>query len=180
MRKDGWRRRRVYTPELSPLEPRALMVVDGATSVVNVVPRLIPNTPDGRQVPVEVTGFLVSNKPTPPQGVFFVTDEYGADAPKGHMPLVFVGAAAGRFDYAFDFVISLQAKRSTNTPDGRHYYVFVGGTDDDGTGGKTVAVLVPKNLAAATAALNAPHAATAPHAAAPAPKARPVRAHKLR
>ncbi len=129
--------------EVTPLEPRVLAAVSSAK--INVTPQIIPNLPGGPQVAVQVVGLLDTTRPTTPVGVYFVTDEYGADEPSGHMTLLPLGLDAQKqYQYLFNFTISLQAKRSTNTHDGRHYDLFVGGTDQDGASGTTVEILVPK------------------------------------
>jgi hypothetical protein len=122
---------------------------------------------------VIVSGTLYSNLSTVPQGVFFVTDPYGNDEPRGTMALIPAGKVNGEFAYKFSFVISLQAKRSTNTPNGRPYSLFVGGTDSDGTGGKTITVLVPINFAEALAAFNAGRLKPTPN------PPRPVHHHRV-
>ena len=50
------------------------------------------------------------------------------------------------YQYGFAFTVSLQAKRSLGSPNGREYNLFVGATDAEGAGGVTVSVLVPKNF----------------------------------
>ncbi len=137
------RTRRTTALVVTPLEPRALAAV--STAQINVFPQIIPNLPGGPQVAVQVVGLLNTNSPTPPVGFYFVTDEYRADEPTGHMILFPVGQNAQKqYQYLFNFTISLQAKRSTNVNDGRHYDIFVGGTDKDGANGATVEILVPK------------------------------------
>ena len=141
------RTRRENAPALTPLEPRVLAAVNGTATKINVIPQIIPNLPRGPQVEVRVVGLLATTSPAAPVGLYFVTDEYGADEPTGHMPLIPLGPNAfQQYEYAFNFTVGLQAKRSTNTPDGRHYDLFVGGTDKDGTAGQTVEVLVPKTF----------------------------------
>jgi hypothetical protein len=143
-------------PEVSPLEGRSLQTVITSISTVLVHPGLLPNTPDGRFVPVKVFGELATLKPEKPSGLWFVTDEYRSVEPHGTMTLTPAGSFHHRFPlFAFSFTVDLQERRSTNTPDGRHYDLFVGAIDADGAGGKTVAVYVPKTLppAAHTAAV---------------------------
>jgi hypothetical protein len=172
----GRARRRRYKPEVAGLESRALMSVNVDWTSVNVAPQIIPNTPDGRQVPVAVAGIIATNHPETPKGLFFVTDEYRADEPRGPVALTPLGKSKqGLYQYGFVFQISLQAKRSTNTPDGRHYNLFVGATDRDGTAGRTVTVLVPKNFAA-TVSAKPPKVTPTP----PAPRPHPFLAARQR
>src|SRR5512135_1195043 len=120
------RRERRWAPEVTPLESRALQTVISSQSTVLVHPGLLPNTPNGRFVPVAVFGQIATNHPERPAGFFFVTDEYRVIEPHGPVALTPQGSKNGLFLYGFSFSVSLQAKRSTNTPDGRHYDIFVG------------------------------------------------------
>jgi len=119
-------------------------------SVVKVNPGILPPSASGRAVPVEVFGTIASTHTSPPKGFFFVTDEYRAVEPGGRVALSPYPVSVQKigpttlYSFGFSFSVSLQAKRSTSTPDGRHYNVFVGGTDAEGSDGRTVSVLVPK------------------------------------
>lgn len=140
------------TLEVTTLERRDLMAVNGGLVDYTVTPQIVPNLKGGPQVPVLVQGTLDSTHPQAPSGLYFTTDEYRADEPRGSMPLVPLGpdpVYKGNYKFAFRFTFTVQAQRSTNTYDGRHYYLFVGATDYDGTGGKEVAILVPKDYATA-------------------------------
>src|SRR5262249_22693252 len=84
---DGRRRRRGFTPGVTTLETRALCVINSTLTTINPVPRVLPNTPDGRQIIVTVSGVIASNHPQAPAGFFTVTDGYGADEPRGRIAL---------------------------------------------------------------------------------------------
>lgn len=139
------RRSRAAYLEITPLETRALQTIIPSKSVVLVHPALLPAT-DGKFLPVHIYGSLATTRSTTPQGFFFVTDEYRAVEPHGNLLLTPVGIKDGFYHYTFDFNLFLQAKRSTNTPDGRHYYAFIGAKDRDDTDGRTVGIFVPKTL----------------------------------
>jgi len=160
LRQDGNRRRprsrpRRFAPEVAALETRALQTVNNYLSNVYVHPGLLPPTSNGQTIPVHIFGVISANHTSAPKGLFFVTDEYRAFEPSG--PITFTPAGGKRINgtlwsnFAFSFEINFPTNRSTNTPDGRHYDLFVGATDGDGTGGLTVEVLVPKSYHAPTA-----------------------------
>lgn len=138
-------RRRRHVPELAPLEARAMQTVNGGLSVVHVHPGLLPSYSDGRQVNVHAYGTIYTNHSIPPKGFYFVTDQYRADEPSGQISLKSIGTYKGWYGNSFSFNISLQAKRSSATQNGRFYDLFVGATDSDGSDGRTVEILVPKN-----------------------------------
>jgi hypothetical protein len=140
---DRDRRRRRWTPEMTGLERRDMATVIVPPNQVFVHPGLLPPT-NGQFVPVLVYGKIFDTRPQTPSGFFHVTDEYRRVEPFGTFSLVPAGKLGAAFAFSFQFTLNLQAKRSTNTPDGRHYDVLVGATDVDGNGGRTVEVLVPK------------------------------------
>ena len=148
-------RPRRFAPEVAPLETRALLTVNNYLTKVLVHPGLLPPTSSGTALPVHVSGVISANHATIPQGLFFVVDEYRAFEPSGSVALTPAGGkaigATVWYNFAFSFDINFPTKRSTNTPDGRHYDLFVGAKDGDGTGGQTVEVLVPKTYHAPTA-----------------------------
>jgi hypothetical protein len=151
----GWHRRegrsgrgrhRGWAPEVTRLESRTLQTINNTLSVVHVHPGLVANTTDGRQVPIAVYGSIASNHSQAPAGFFFVTDQYHADEPRGPVALTPLGISKGWYQYGFSFTVSLQAKRSLGSPNGREYNLFVGAKDSEGAGGVTVSVLVPKTF----------------------------------
>jgi hypothetical protein len=144
------RRPRRLVPQVAPLEGRTLQAINTSLGFVKVTPQILP--PDGRPTTVTVNGEIASSSPVPPAGFFFVTDEYRTDEPHGtvgpltldHIKPIPVGPIKQYYVFRYSFTLTLQASRSKNTPDGRHYYLFVGATDADGTDGVTVGILVPK------------------------------------
>lgn len=154
----GWWRRlrpgrkasdkRVRALEVTPLERREMLTITGGLTTVAVHPGVLP--PNGKYLPVAVSGFVVSTHTTAPKGFFFVTDAYRTDEPHGKVTLstnpvksIKIGATTWYY-YSYSFNIKLQAKRGPNSTDGRHYDLFVGGVDAEGADGRTVAILVPK------------------------------------
>ncbi len=151
-RKGMSRRPRRFTPEVAALETRALQTVNDGLTHVLVHPGVLPPTSSGRALPVHVYGTISSNHAQIPRGFFFVTDEYRVFEPAGAVTLRQAGSQKLNnqiwYDYGFSFNINFPTSRSTNTPDGRHYDLFVGANDGDGAGGVTVEVLVPKTYTA--------------------------------
>lgn len=145
-------RRRRWLPEVGALEDRTLQAVNGGLFTVTATPQVIPPPFDGRQVSVLIHGRIGATDVKPPPAFFQVVDEYHDDEPRGDITLTPapIGHRTIRnqtfYYYGFSFPLSLQAKRSTATPDGRHYNLFVGATDNDGTDGRTITVLVPKPI----------------------------------
>jgi hypothetical protein len=144
------REHRALRPAVGTLEGRCMPVVAGNLSVVNVSPPFLTPTSSPNYEQVTISGALAVNHDVAPVGKFFVTDEYRADEPRGNLT-IFPNSILTRqvgtftFDYfPFTFTLNLSTQRSTKTPDGRHYYLFVGGTDADGTGGRIVDILSPK------------------------------------
>jgi hypothetical protein len=135
--------RRRCRPEVAPLEERRLLFVTGITAVAtpNV---LVP--PNGRYVPVTVTGTILDSHDKAPQSFFKVTDEYRRDEP--FAPLTLQRTAQYTFRYRVTFF--LQAQRSTQVPDGRHYDILIAAGDQDGGNGKTIPVLVPRDASQLT------------------------------
>ena len=137
-------RPRRWVPELTRLEGRELQTVVVLKNQVFVHPGVLP--PNGRFVPVAILGQVISTRPQTPTGFFHVTDEYRRLEPFGTFPLVPSGRLGPNYTFSFRLTLNLQARRSTNTSDGRHYYVLVGGSDSTRTGSQTVQVLVPKTF----------------------------------
>ena len=162
-------RRRGCAPSVVPLEGRVLQALIVGKWIVNIHPGLLPPT-DHSFLPVHVYGEIASTRQETPTAFFFVTDEYRSDEPSGHIKL---GPSVPSFNYfvsPFDFTFYLQATRSTNTPDGRHYDIFIGATDKDNTDGKTIAVYVPKVFPPVqTTPHTHPHPSVHPHQTRPRP-----------
>ena len=135
--------RRSCTPSVVPLEGRVLQALLTPYWTINVHPAVLPPT-NGAFLPVHIYGQIASTRPQTPVGFFFVTDEYRSDEPSGPIALSPAKPLANYYVSSFDFTIYLQAKRSTNTMDGRHYDLFIGAKDTDNTDGRTVGIYVPK------------------------------------
>jgi hypothetical protein len=92
--------------------------------------------PNGRMVPVTVSGTITGTGCSIKSASFAVTDEYGKIQPKGTVTL--------RASGAYFFSILLQASRLANDKDGRRYTITVVASDNAGNiGSKTTAVTVP-------------------------------------
>jgi hypothetical protein len=134
--------RRRQAPELMALERRELLTVVPKQFPVFVSPAVLP--PDNKIHVVTFAGDVVSTRPQVPTGFFQVTDEYRQYEPSGPVALTAIGQNKGYYDFQFKFTLNFPAQRSTNTPDGRHFYVLIGARDGDNTDGRTVGVFVPK------------------------------------
>jgi hypothetical protein len=134
--------RRCRTPELMTLERRELLTVVPKQFLILVSPAVLP--PTGQSLPVTISGAIASTRPRTPIGFFHVTDEYRQYEPHGSLTLTPIGPHNGYYDFQFQLTLNFPAKRSTNTPDGRHFYVLIGVQDQDNTDGRTVGVFVPK------------------------------------
>ena len=147
-------RLRRFAPEVAALETRELQTVNGTLTKVFVHPAVLKPGSSGQVQSVHIYGTISSNHAQTPIGLFFVTDEYRTFEPAGAITLRPAGGKTyGKtvwYDYVYSFNINFPTKRSTNTADGRHYDLFVGARDGDGTGGLTVEVLVPKTYHAPT------------------------------
>jgi hypothetical protein len=130
---------------ITELEGRTLLAINTGSTVVNVHPAILPPT-DSQYLPVHIYGKIASTRPSGVTAFFFVTDEYRRDEPTANIALGPPVFSNNLYFSSFDFTIHLQAKRSTKTPDGRHYDIFVGAKDKDDTDGRTVAVYVPKTF----------------------------------
>lgn len=160
------RRPRRWSPTVTPLEDRTLQTVASGLGFIKADPAVL--APTGRYVTVTVHGEIGASHRDPPAAFFFVTDEYRTVEPRApHVPLTFerdVVLPYGTWSvFSYSFQVRLQAKRSTRTFDGRHYDIFVGATDAQGTDGLTTQVFVPKVYHPATAPA-AGHPKVAKHA----------------
>ena len=92
--------------------------------------------PNGRMMPVTVSGAITDTGCTVTSAAYAVTDEYGQVQPSG---VVTLGGGG-----AYSFTVLLQASRLGNDLDGRHYTITVGASNNAGkTGSQTNAVIVP-------------------------------------
>jgi hypothetical protein len=128
---------------VTALESRQLLSLSPTNIVVKAVPKIL-SPPNGQYVPVTVSGsFNESATSASPSGFFYVTDQYGKDEPRAAIALQ--QSASDPHTFTFSFTIHLQAKRGSQTPNGRQYDILVGAHDANGAVGKTIAVLVPKH-----------------------------------
>jgi hypothetical protein len=92
--------------------------------------------PNGKRVPVVVSGTISDTGCTVTTAAYAVTDEYGEEQPSGPVTL----GAGG----SYSFTVLLQASRIGSDGDGRHYMVTVRAEDNAGNvASKTSAVTVP-------------------------------------
>jgi hypothetical protein len=92
--------------------------------------------PNGKMVPVTVSGTITDTGCTLTSAAYAVKDEYGAVQPSGPVTL----SAGG----AYSFTVLLQASRLGTDTDGRRYMVTVRANDNAGNNGsKTTVVTVP-------------------------------------
>jgi hypothetical protein len=133
------RPRRACRLDVAPLEDRTLAFV-GTITAVATPSILFP--PNGRYVQVNVSGTIIESLKQAPEAVFQVTDEYRRVEPRGHLTLHQVNS----YTYSYSFSVYLQAERSTRVPDGRHYDILVAAVDADAGNGKTIAVVVPRDV----------------------------------
>jgi hypothetical protein len=92
--------------------------------------------PNGKMVPVTVSGTITDTGCTVTSAAYAVTDEYGAVQPSGPVTL----SAGG----AYSFTVLLQASRLGTDTDGRRYIVTVrAGNNAGNSGSKATVVTVP-------------------------------------
>jgi hypothetical protein len=135
-------RSRRLRPKVDGLEDRRLLNID--KFLVTATPKVL-RPPDGRFVPVTVSGSFETSIGSKPKGFFYVTDQYGRIEPRGAVALHTAGAPNL---FSFSFTIYLQAKRGSQTMNGRQYDLLVGASDSDVTASKTIFVWVPKDTVA--------------------------------
>jgi hypothetical protein len=128
------RARRRIVGEVQRLEDRQLLTF---AVMVTATPQVL-SPPNNRVVPVVISGKFteLDRRPprpdgSPPQASFFVVDDYHRIQPKGPIHLTEINS----HNFTFSFTVNLQASRSTNTSNGRHYYVTVAAKDSDGWSG---------------------------------------------
>jgi hypothetical protein len=105
-------------------------VITVSTSAASLWP------PNGRMVPVAISGTITDEGCTVKTAAYAVKDEYGDVQPSGP---VTTGTAG-----AYSFMVLLQASRLGADPDGRLYTITVSASNDVGnTGSEAGAVIVP-------------------------------------
>jgi hypothetical protein len=121
---------------VTALEDRTLAAIGPITA--KAVPSILA-PPNGRFVPVTVSGTIFATRPGGPKAFFQVTDEFRRIEPSRYIVLHKIAANT----YAYSFTINLQAKASSRVHDGRHYDILVAAGDADNANGITIAVHVP-------------------------------------
>ena len=105
-------------------------VITVSTSAVSLWP------PNGKMMPVTVSGTITGTGCSIKSASFAVTDEYGKLQPSGAITLGLAGN--------YSFGVLLQASRLGTDRDGRRYTITVRASDNAGnTGSNTTAVIVP-------------------------------------
>lgn len=111
-----------------------------AASVLNIAANpAILSPPNGRLVPVQVSGVIADTDAPDIAANFRVIDEYGAVQPSGPVALT----ANGDGTFAYNFTVQLQARRLGQDRDGRQYAIVVDAFDIDSTDSATTVVTVP-------------------------------------
>lgn len=129
------RRPRRLRPAVAPLEERVAAAVDVA--ITSVQPQILfPVT--NRLVPVTVTGFIVSTRPTAPAVRYQVVDEYRRYEPGGRVELTPFPTGG----YEFRTTILLPAAKGDDAA-GRQYNILVSASDQDNAYGRYAGVIVP-------------------------------------
>ena len=124
-------------PELGQLEGRALLSVSGVSIATNPAYLWPPN---GRSVPVTVSGQVIDNDANAhPTANFRVIDEYGAVQPSGSVTLHQDGGGV----YSYAFTTDLQASRTGRDKDGRQYTIQVIAQDTSNSLSNQAVVTVP-------------------------------------
>jgi hypothetical protein len=136
------RRRRQRLPEVCALESRELTVITGiATTAVS---QQILTPPDGRLVPVSVSGLVSNNLPDPPIAELHVIDEYRRVNVVRRLALTpQPGSPPENTAYDYSFTVHLEASRADQDRSGRHYYLTITVRDADNAGAQIVPVRVP-------------------------------------
>jgi hypothetical protein len=144
------RRKPACRVEVTLLEGRLLLhVFQGVLGLNATAAPAVLVPPNGRYVPETVSGQVVADSPKVPVGFFTVTDEYRRDEPRGFfvpqngVPFINNGTTDGTL-YSFSVTFFLQAQRSTNVADGRHYDILVGVRTPQNVFSKTLPVIVPR------------------------------------
>jgi hypothetical protein len=147
-------RRLAAAPALDPLETRRVCFVGPMIAVA--APNILAAT--GGYVPVHVSGLLDDTATLDKIGASYrVTDEYRTVEPSGPVTLTSLGSNTIKFparsngkyvsipaNYSFNFTVYVQATRSNQVFDGRHYYINIAIEDPDDGNTETIAVLVPR------------------------------------
>jgi probable HAF family extracellular repeat protein len=118
----------VATPTTADTTPPTITV---AASPATLSP------PNGKLVPVTVSGAITDEGSGVSSAAYQVTDEYGQIQPSGNI--------TPGVDGEYAFTIELQASRDAKDKDGRRYTIKVSATDEAGNeGSKSATVTVPR------------------------------------
>ena len=118
------------------------MVVTGISPPA-VSPRFL-TPPNGRLVPVSVSGLISDNLPAPPVAELHVIDEYRRVNTVRRIELTpQPGSTPENTLYAYDLTVNLEASRADQDRSGRHYYLTITVRDADNAGAQIVPVRVP-------------------------------------
>ena len=136
--------RRGASPMLVGLESRQLLALGPLSATA--APQILRAT--GALIPIVVTGsFPAQVQKGPPKANFFVIDEYRQVEPRGPVQLVqgkTLDAKKHVYTYNFTFTTYVQASRSREIADGRHYDITVAASDPINGQSKTLPVIVPR------------------------------------
>lgn len=135
------RRLRRRPLEVSTLETRTLTTITGisVTADTNIL-----TPPDGRLVPVTVTGQVINDNTAAPVVAVQVIDEYRRVNTVSSIPLTRSEEMNGApRPYLYSVTLHLEASRSDQDRAGRQYYVIITAKDADNGVGRVVPVIVP-------------------------------------
>jgi hypothetical protein len=137
----GARRRRCRPPEVCPLEARELTTITGFSPVTASTQVLTP--PNGRFVPITLSGAISNDRLPAPTARVHVIDEYRRVNTVRGVPLQLVGMFSNGNLYTYSFTIRLEASRADQDLAGRQYYVIITARDRNNGGARIVPVIVP-------------------------------------
>jgi hypothetical protein len=165
----GARRRRCRPPEVCPLEVRELTTINGFSPVSASTQVLTP--PDGRFVPITLSGAVSNDNRVAPTVRVHVVDEYRRVNIARRIPVTRQGGTVGKGGlYTYSFTVHLEASRADQDLAGRQYYVIITVMDPNNGGARIVPVVVPHDArhipqpddGTATKAALAPRAGSTP------------------
>jgi hypothetical protein len=135
------RRRKYRPPQVCPLEARELTTLTGISLVTASTQVLTP--PNGRFVPITLSGQVANDRLPAPTAQVHVIDEYRRVNSARPIPLTAMGKFSGSNLYTYSFTVRLEASRSDQDLAGRQYYVIITFKDRNTGGARIVPVIVP-------------------------------------